>query len=115
MDDCQVPVSQDKDKLRTTTDCEPPVCCHEDQGVDGDIRRDVDDVLDCPAPGQTEGPEHEDVVTRRGRDADLSSEEHFNILGLFFAPSQFPASAASEAWVIPIKFWTIICISGTIN
>ena len=51
MDDCQVPVSQDKDKLRTTTDCEPPVCCHEDQGVDGDIRRDVDDVLDCPAPG----------------------------------------------------------------
>ena len=48
-----------------------PVSGHEDQGVDGDVGRDVDDVLDCPAPGQTEGPKHEYVVTGSGRDTDL--------------------------------------------
>ena len=52
-----------------------PVPGHEDQGKDGDVGRDVDDVLDCPAPGQTEGPEHDDVVTRRGRDTDQYEEE----------------------------------------
>ena len=51
----------------------PPVCSHEYEGVDGDVGRDVNDVLDCPAPGQTEGPEHQDVVTGRGRDTDLHS------------------------------------------
>ena len=49
-----------------------PVCRHEYEGVDGDVGRDVDDVLDCPAPGQTKGPEHQDVVTGRGRDTNLS-------------------------------------------
>ena len=48
-----------------------PVPRHQYQGEDGDVGRDVDDVLDRPAPGQTEGPEHEDVVTGRGRDTDL--------------------------------------------
>ena len=52
-----------------------PVPRHEDQGVDGDVGRDVDDVLDRPAPGQTEGPEHEDVVTGRGRDTDQDEQE----------------------------------------
>ena len=50
-----------------------PVSSHEDEGVDGDVGGDVDDVLDCPAPGQTEGPEHQDVVTRCGRDTDLAN------------------------------------------
>ena len=52
-----------------------PVPRHQYQGEDGDVGRDVDDVLDCPAPGQTEGPEHDDVVTRRGRDTDQYEEE----------------------------------------
>ena len=51
-----------------------PVPRHQYQGEDGDVGRDVDDVLDRPAPGQTEGPEHEDVVTGRGRDTDLREE-----------------------------------------
>ena len=53
-----------------------PVPCHEDEGVDGDVCSDVYDVLDCPAPGQAEGPEHQDVVTRCGRHADLTRQEH---------------------------------------
>ena len=48
-----------------------PVPSHQYEGVDGDVGRDVDDVLDRPAPGQTEGPEHQDVVTGCGRDTDL--------------------------------------------
>ena len=48
-----------------------PVPGHEDEGVDGDVCSDVYDVLDCPAPGQPEGPEHQDVVTGRGRDTNL--------------------------------------------
>ena len=51
---------------------DPPVCSHEYEGVDGDVSRDVDDILNCPTPGQTEGPEHQDVVTGRGRHTDLS-------------------------------------------
>ena len=58
-----------------TIEPESPVSSHEDEGVDGDVGGDVDDVLDCPAPGQTEGPEHQDVVTRRGRDTDLASDD----------------------------------------
>ena len=42
-----------------------PVPGHEDEGVDGDVGGDVDDVLDGPAPGEAEGPVHEDVVTLR--------------------------------------------------
>ena len=53
-----------------------PVPCHEDEGVDGDVCGDVYDVLDCPAPGQPEGPEHQDVVTGRGRDTNLAG--HFS-------------------------------------
>ena len=53
-----------------------PVPCHEDEGVDGDVGSDVYDVLDCPAPGQAEGPEHQDVVTGRGRDTNLAG--HFS-------------------------------------
>ena len=52
-----------------------PVPRHQYQGEDGDVGRDVDDVLDRPAPGQTEGPEHEDVVTGRGRDTDQDEQE----------------------------------------
>ena len=55
-----------------TIEPESPVCSHEDEGVDGDVGGDVDDVLDGPAPGEPEGPEHEDVVTGSGRDTDLS-------------------------------------------
>ena len=65
---------QKKGKRRFAKICflyDLPVPGHEDQGKDGDVGRDVDDVLDCPAPGQPEGPEHEDVVTGRGRDTDL--------------------------------------------
>ena len=58
-----------------TIELNPPVSSHEYEGVDGDIGRDVDDVLDRPAPGQTEGPEHEDVVTGRGRDTDQDEQE----------------------------------------
>ena len=54
---------------------EQPVCRHEYEGVDGDVGRDVDDVLDCPAPGQSEGPEHQDVVTGSGRHTDQYEEE----------------------------------------
>ena len=53
-----------------------PVSGHEDEGVDGDVCGDVYDVLDCPAPGQPEGPEHQDVVTGRGRDTNLAG--HFS-------------------------------------
>ena len=49
----------------------PPVTSHQDEGVDGDVGRDVDDVLHCPAPGQSEGPELEDVVTGSGGDTHL--------------------------------------------
>ena len=52
-----------------------PVSSHEYEGEDGDVGRDVDEVLDCPAPGQTEGPEHQDVVTGRGGDTDQDEEE----------------------------------------
>ena len=55
-----------------TIKLDQPVSSHQYEGVDGDVGRDVDDVLDCPAPGQTEGPEHEDVVTGSGRYTDLS-------------------------------------------
>ena len=53
-----------------------PVSSHEYEGKDGDVSRDVNDVLNCPAPGQTEGPEHQDVVTGRGRDTNLAG--HFS-------------------------------------
>ena len=53
-----------------------PVPGHEDEGVDGDVCGDVYDVLDCPAPSQAEGPEHQDVVTGRGRDTNLAG--HFS-------------------------------------
>ena len=43
-----------------------PVSCHEDQGVDGDVGGDIDDVLHSAAPGEAEGPVHEDVVTGGG-------------------------------------------------
>ena len=49
----------------------PPITSHQDESIDGDVGRDVDDVLHCPAPGQTEGPEHEDVVTGSGWDTHL--------------------------------------------
>ena len=48
-----------------------PVPGHEDEGVDGDVGGDVDDVLDGPAPGEAEGPVH-DVVTGSGGDTDLA-------------------------------------------
>ena len=69
---------QKKGKRRFAKICfyyDLPVPGHEDQGKDGDVGRDVDDVLNCPAPSQTEGPEHDDVVTRRGRDTDQYEEE----------------------------------------
>ena len=50
---------------------DPPVPSHEDEGVDGDVGGDVDDVLDGPAPGEAEGPVH-DVVTGSGGDTDLA-------------------------------------------
>ena len=53
-----------------------PVPGHEDEGVDGDVGGDVDDVLDGPAPGEAEGPEHEDVVTGCGWYADLNSQKN---------------------------------------
>ena len=56
-----------------------PVPGHEDQGKDGDVGRDVDDVLDSPAPGQAEGPKHEDVVTGSGRDTNLH-RGHFSLI-----------------------------------
>ena len=52
-----------------------PVPCHEDEGVDGDVGGDVDDVLDGPAPGEAEGPVHEDVVTGGGGHADQEEQE----------------------------------------
>ena len=52
-----------------------PVPGHEDQGKNRDVGRDVDDVLDCPAPGQSEGPEHQDVVAGCGRHTDQYEEE----------------------------------------
>ena len=52
-----------------------PISCHEYQGVYGHIGRDIDDVLDSSAPGQTKRPEHEDVVTGRGGDADQDEQQ----------------------------------------
>ena len=52
-----------------------PIPGHEDQGKNRDVGRDVDDILDCPAPGQSEGPIHEDVVTGSGRHTDQYEEE----------------------------------------
>ena len=52
-----------------------PVSCHEYQGVYGHIGSDIDDVLDSSAPGQTKRPEHEDVVTGRGGDADQDEQQ----------------------------------------
>ena len=54
---------------------DPPVPSHEDEGVDGDIGGDIDDVLDSAAPGETEGPVHEDVVTGGGGDADQEEQQ----------------------------------------
>ena len=39
-----------------------PVCCHEEQSVAGDVGGDIDDALHSAAPGEAEGPVHEDVV-----------------------------------------------------
>ena len=46
-----------------------PVNCHQDQGVDGDIGGDVDDVLDSAAPEETKWPVHENIVTGSEGDA----------------------------------------------
>ena len=55
-----------------------PVPRHEDQGVDGDIGGDVDDVLDSPAPEDTKGPVHEDIVTGSEGDAHKDEKEISN-------------------------------------
>ena len=52
-----------------------PVCRHEDQGVDGDVGCDIDDVLHSAAPGETKWPVHQDVVTGGGGDTD-QQEQH---------------------------------------
>ena len=52
-----------------------PVSSHKDQGVDGDISSDIDDVLDSPAPGQSKGPVHEDIVTGGGGDTDQDEQQ----------------------------------------
>ena len=54
---------------------DPPVPSHEDEGVDGDIGGDIDDVLDSAAPGEAEGPVHQDVVTGGGGDADQEEQQ----------------------------------------
>ena len=52
-----------------------PVCRHHDQGVDGDVGGDVDDVLNSATPGQTKGPVHENIVTGGGGDTDQDEED----------------------------------------
>ena len=52
-----------------------PVCRHHDQGVDGDVGGDVDDVLDCATPCETKWPVHENIVTGGGGDTDQDEEE----------------------------------------
>ena len=56
-------------------DCKEPVTRHEHQGVDGDIGADIDDELGCPAPEETKGPVHEDIVTGGERDTHKDEEE----------------------------------------
>ena len=58
--------------------CEEPVTRHEHQGVDGDIGADIDDELGCPAPEETKGPVHEDIVTGGERDTHKDEEEISN-------------------------------------
>ena len=64
-----------KDYLRCDDINLLPVSSHEDQGVDGDVGGDIDDVLDSPAPGQTKGPVHEDIVACCGWDTDQDEQE----------------------------------------
>ena len=52
-----------------------PVCRHEDQGVDGDVGCDIDDVLHSAATGEAKWPVHQDVVTGGGGDTD-QQEQH---------------------------------------
>ena len=52
-----------------------PISSHQDQGVDGDVGGDVDDVLDCSAHGETKWPVHENIVTGGGGDTDQDEEE----------------------------------------
>ena len=55
-----------------------PVPGHEHQGVDGDIGGDVDDELDSPAPEESKGPVHEDIVTGSEGDTHKDEEEISN-------------------------------------
>ena len=55
-----------------------PIRCHEDQGVDGDIGGDIDDVLHSAAPGEAKWPVHQDVVTGGGGDTDQQEQEVSN-------------------------------------
>ena len=52
-----------------------PISSHQDQGVDGYVGGDVDDVLDCSAHGETKWPVHENIVTGGGGDTDQDEEE----------------------------------------
>ena len=52
-----------------------PIRCHEDQGIDGDIGGDIDDVLHSATPGEAEGPVHEDVVTGGGGDTHQQEQQ----------------------------------------
>ena len=64
-----------KDYLRCDDINLLPVSSHEDQGVDGDVGGDIDDVLDSPADGQTKGPVHEDIVAGGGGDTHQDEQE----------------------------------------
>ena len=52
-----------------------PISSHQDQGVYRHIGRDVDDVLDSSAPGETKRPEHEDVVAGSGGDTHQDEQQ----------------------------------------
>ena len=58
--------------------CKEPVTRHEHQGVDGDIGADIDDELDSPAPEETKGPVHKDIVACGEGDAHKDEEEISN-------------------------------------
>ena len=70
-----VPLGPDRHRSDGVHDGEETVQRHQDEGVDARVSRHEDEVLDHLAPDVAEGPERQDVIGGRERDAEHDEEE----------------------------------------